>query len=222
MSKPRLILLCACLFALAGCHLIYKQNIQQGNALEQDDLDQLEIGMTRNQVAFLLGTPAIQDPFHQDRWDYVSTFSRRGGDPVRRLVTLTFQDDRLATMTGVRADESEVVLTKEGAVAAEAATDVGGVKVEDARDYQDLSLVPENKGWSLQAGSFSTRTDADARMKLLKRYAVDATLYAQVIDDRGFFIIRIGSFDSRDQAEAEMARVEKLTGLRLYLVTPGD
>ena len=53
---------------LGGCNLIYKQNIQQGNALEQEDLDELYIGMNQRQVLFVLGTPSIRDPFHADRW----------------------------------------------------------------------------------------------------------------------------------------------------------
>ena len=43
----------------------------QGNFIEDKYLDQVEIGMTRNQVRFLLGTPMIDDPFHENRWDYV-------------------------------------------------------------------------------------------------------------------------------------------------------
>jgi len=86
--------------AVSGCNLIYKQNIQQGNAIEQDDLDELYEGMNRRQVLFVLGTPSIMDPFHQDRWDYVQTFSRRGGDIVQRTVTLRFEDDLLTEIIG--------------------------------------------------------------------------------------------------------------------------
>jgi outer membrane protein assembly factor BamE len=88
------------LFAASGCNLIYKQNIQQGNAIEQDDLDELYEGMNRRQVLFVLGTPSIMDPFHKDRWDYVQTFSRRGGEPVQRTVTLRFEDDLLTEIIG--------------------------------------------------------------------------------------------------------------------------
>lgn len=88
------------LFAASGCGLIYKQNIQQGNAIEQDDLDELYEGMNRRQVLFVLGTPSIMDPFQKDRWDYVQTFSRRGGDPVQRTVTLRFEDDLLTEIIG--------------------------------------------------------------------------------------------------------------------------
>jgi outer membrane protein assembly factor BamE len=83
-----------------GCGLIYKQNIQQGNAIEQEDLDELYIGMNRRQVMFVLGTASVMDPFHQERWDYVQTFSRRGGPMVRRTVTLKFDDDLLAEIIG--------------------------------------------------------------------------------------------------------------------------
>lgn len=88
------------LLSLSACNLIYKQNIQQGNALEQEDLDELYIGMSRRQVLFVLGTPSIRDPFHQDRWDYVQTFSRRGGTTIQRTVTLRFENDNLSEIIG--------------------------------------------------------------------------------------------------------------------------
>ena len=86
--------------ACSGCNLIYKQNIQQGNAIEQDDLDELYIGMNQRQVLFVLGTPSVKDPFHEDRWDYVQTFSRRGNPMVQRTVTLRFEDGLLSEIEG--------------------------------------------------------------------------------------------------------------------------
>lgn len=96
------LLFCTIFAALicSGCGLIYKQNIQQGNAIEQEDLDELYEGMNRRQVLYVLGTPSIMDPFHQDRWDYVQTFSRRGGDIVQRTVTLRFENDLLIEIIG--------------------------------------------------------------------------------------------------------------------------
>ena len=87
-------------FIFTGCGLIYKQNIQQGNSIEQEDLDELYEGMNQRQVLFVLGTPSIQDPFHPDRWDYVQTFSRRGGEMMLRTVTLRFEDGLLTEIVG--------------------------------------------------------------------------------------------------------------------------
>lgn len=56
------------LAAGAGC--IYKMPIQQGNYLNPDQVSQLQVGMTRSQVAFLLGTPMVPNGFDADRWDY--------------------------------------------------------------------------------------------------------------------------------------------------------
>lgn len=92
------------MLSVTGCNLIYKQNIQQGNAIEQDDLDELYIGMNQRQVLFVMGTPSVRDPFHKERWDYVQTFSRRGGPMVKRTVTLKFENDLLAEIIG--ADDS--------------------------------------------------------------------------------------------------------------------
>ena len=83
------------LFVTSGC--VYRANIAQGNFIEQSDLAQLEVGMTRNQVRFLLGTPMIDDPFHRDRWDYVYYVKIGRGDTVgQRWVTVVFDDDIVA------------------------------------------------------------------------------------------------------------------------------
>ena len=100
MTNRLLLSLAMSALLCGGCGLIYKQNIQQGNALEQDDIDELYIGMNQRQVLFVLGTPSIKDPFHQDRWDYVQTFSRRGGELVQRTVTLRFEGGVLAEIIG--------------------------------------------------------------------------------------------------------------------------
>jgi len=94
-----------CVLAGPGCNIIYKQNIQQGNAIEQDKLEQLKLGMTMNQVAFLMGTPAVRDPFHQSRWDYYYWFSIRGGEPITRLITLEFTNAVLSAIHGVDFDD---------------------------------------------------------------------------------------------------------------------
>jgi outer membrane protein assembly factor BamE len=76
----------------AGC--VYRANISQGNIVEEEDLDQGEVGMTRNQVRFLLGTPMIDDPFHQDRWDYVYYIKIGRNDATdKRWVTILFDGD---------------------------------------------------------------------------------------------------------------------------------
>jgi len=76
----------------SGC--VYRANIAQGNLIEQDDLDQVEVGMTRNQIRFLLGTPMIDDPFHKERWDYVY-FLKLGRDDAtfKRWVSVEFEND---------------------------------------------------------------------------------------------------------------------------------
>jgi outer membrane protein assembly factor BamE len=62
----------AALFALTGLGgCAYKITIQQGNFLDEELIDQVEIAMTRQQVQFLLGTPMVADPFHAERWDYL-------------------------------------------------------------------------------------------------------------------------------------------------------
>ncbi len=83
------------LVATSGC--VFRANIAQGNIVEQDDLDQLEVGMTTNQVRFLLGTPMIDDPFNADRWDYAYYVKvGRQGTLGKRWVAILFEDGRVS------------------------------------------------------------------------------------------------------------------------------
>jgi outer membrane protein assembly factor BamE len=82
-------------FAVTAC--VYRIDIQQGNLLEDKDIAQVEVGMTRSQVQFLLGTPMVSDSFHRDRWDY-AYYLRKGRSPdvARRWVVVYFNNDRVA------------------------------------------------------------------------------------------------------------------------------
>jgi outer membrane protein assembly factor BamE len=85
---------------LGGLPLMYRPDIQQGNVLEQTHVNRLELGMSKNQVRYTMGTPMLTHVFHQDRWDYIYMM-RRPGEPVeQKRVTLFFQDDRLILVEG--------------------------------------------------------------------------------------------------------------------------
>lgn len=87
--------------ATAGCGIIYRQPIYQGNLLEKANVDQLAQGMSREQVVTLLGTPSVADPFHQSRWDYVASqrLGRTGRTDTKTL-TLWFEGDALSRWEG--------------------------------------------------------------------------------------------------------------------------
>ena len=75
----------------SGC--VYRASIAQGNLVKEEDLAQLEAGMTKNQVRFLLGTPMIDDPFHAERWDYVYYLKiGREHAVAKRWVSVIFED----------------------------------------------------------------------------------------------------------------------------------
>lgn len=86
--------------SVSGCGLVYRPPVQQGNLLEKKTLDQLKPGMTKHQVAVLLGTPAIASPFDHDRWDYVNTSDIRGQKPQHHAMSLYFEYGTLARIEG--------------------------------------------------------------------------------------------------------------------------
>ncbi|SQG00349.1 outer membrane lipoprotein [Paucimonas lemoignei] len=91
------------LLALAGCSFpgVYKIDIQQGNVVTQDMIDQLRPGMTRRQVRFIMGNPLLTDTFHADRWDYLYSLQPGGGERQQERMTLIFNsNDQLVSLNG--------------------------------------------------------------------------------------------------------------------------
>lgn len=90
----------ALVLTLDGCSLIYKLPTRQGNVIDQKQIDQLQVGMTRDQVRFLMGTPVATSPFRDDRWDYVGYYRSPRGAVTDRVVSLYFSSDKLSRMEG--------------------------------------------------------------------------------------------------------------------------
>jgi outer membrane protein assembly factor BamE len=92
----------ACLSACSfvGFPGVYKIDVEQGNIITQEMADQLQPGMSRRQVRFILGTPLVEDTFNQDRWDY--PYVKRNGLKVlsESRLTVMFDGDELQTVTG--------------------------------------------------------------------------------------------------------------------------
>ena len=90
---------------LSGCSLsrfpgVYRINIEQGNILTQEMIDQLKPGMTQRQVKFILGTPLVRDSLNQNRWDY-RYLLRIGNETLKEsLVTIYFDGDNLSNIEG--------------------------------------------------------------------------------------------------------------------------
>ena len=98
-----LCLLCACSRSYDGgfnAPLLHKIDIQQGNVVDQEMLDQLKPGMDKKQVKFIMGTPVLIDPFHNERWEYIYSFQEGGTVREQRHITLHFENDKLAYISG--------------------------------------------------------------------------------------------------------------------------
>jgi outer membrane protein assembly factor BamE len=78
----------------------YRMDIQQGNYISQDMVSQLKLGMTKEQVRYVLGTPLVADIFHADRWDYVYYKDPRRGVKEGRKIAVVFENGKLARVLG--------------------------------------------------------------------------------------------------------------------------
>ncbi|HIP53674.1 MAG TPA: outer membrane protein assembly factor BamE [Chromatiales bacterium] len=117
MKKTVLTGLCVGSLLLAGCStpatkeatepsllesipFVYRPDIQQGNVITQEKVNLLKPGMSQQQVRFILGTPLLIDPFHQDRWDYHYSLSQNRNFKQKKTLSVFFKEGRLTRVEG--------------------------------------------------------------------------------------------------------------------------
>ena len=96
-----------CLFCVvAGCGSnfgfpgVYRINVEQGNVVNEEMVEKLRPGLNKRQVRYIMGTPLIEDSFHDDRWDY-RYLLRNGNETLAETrLTLWFDGDELARAEG--------------------------------------------------------------------------------------------------------------------------
>ena len=73
----------------------YKVPVLQGNIFEEEDIEKLTEGLTKDQVQFIFGTALVKDPFHPNRWDYY--YSIKVGTELlsESKLSISFTDDQL-------------------------------------------------------------------------------------------------------------------------------
>lgn len=98
----RILLISLTLVFISACGFpgVYKINVEQGNIVTQEMVNQLKPGMSRRQVRFIMGTALIEDTFNRNRWDYV--FVLRNGSTVldQSKLTVEFDQDSLINVFG--------------------------------------------------------------------------------------------------------------------------
>jgi len=133
---------------------VHKIDIQQGNEISSEMLMKLKPGMTKAQVRFVLGTPLIQDTFHQERWDYVYVMRVRDLVIETRHVVLNFADEQLKNITGEvipKKDNAQLSgdLEENNTANDEASFDESLTEVQDAKKVNNEVQIPgEEKEFS--------------------------------------------------------------------------
>lgn len=109
-AATRVALLAAACIMLLGSGCIYRMPIQQGNFLDAQQVDQLETGMTRSQVMFLLGTPMVPTAFDNNRWDYYYYLKvqRPKYTETRRLIVY-FENDKVSRIDRTQMPDTQAI-----------------------------------------------------------------------------------------------------------------
>jgi outer membrane protein assembly factor BamE len=120
----RFIITATLLTFLSACSMqVYKLKIQQGNIVTPDMLEQLKPGMTKNQVAFVMGNPVLKDSFSTRQWDYLYRLERREDNIEQYHIRVFFdQGQKYSHYEGELPEESkEKTSSTEGELSAKEA-----------------------------------------------------------------------------------------------------
>lgn len=91
-------LLASCSYLSSPVLSPYKMDIRQGNYITPEMREKLKLGMSKQQVRYVLGTPMVSDAFHGNRWDYIYSLEQRGEVVEKQRLTLYFEGDNLVRM----------------------------------------------------------------------------------------------------------------------------
>ena len=101
ISLQNILILFIAIF-IASCSIpkTYEVVISQGNLVDQEMMDKLEVGMTESQVKFVMGSPLISDTFYPNRWDYFTSVTQGTKTYTEQKITLYFENNKLARWEG--------------------------------------------------------------------------------------------------------------------------
>ena len=89
-------------FGVTACSVnkvVYRIDVPQGNYLEAATVAQVQPGMNKEQVQYLLGTPVLIDPFSQSVWYYVYLQQHSYNDPKQHTFVVTFDQNGIVSKT---------------------------------------------------------------------------------------------------------------------------
>lgn len=95
------LILISFMLIISGCSF-YKLDIQQGNVVTQEMLDQLEYAMPATRVRFIMGSPLLEPAFRPQHWDYIYSFQTGNSNQrQQRVISLIFDEQaRLIKISG--------------------------------------------------------------------------------------------------------------------------
>lgn len=109
LKQLKAFLVCTVFLTAVSCTSLspYKVPVLQGNLFEEEDIEKLSEGLSKEQVQFILGTALLKDPFHSNRWDYY--YSIKVGTDIlteSKLSILFDENDLVESWTIEKMEES--------------------------------------------------------------------------------------------------------------------
>ena len=130
----------------------HRIEIQQGNFVSQEMVSQLKLGMTKEQVRFIMGTPLITDSFHGDRWDYVFRRQKANSKELEQSnLAVFFENGKLTRIDGDMAPAAAVGTkapeARPATAAAPPSTPVAPTPNAAPKPAPSADAKPQEKSW---------------------------------------------------------------------------
>lgn len=113
-NKFILIFVSILLVSVSACSSFspYKMDIRQGNYITPEMRQKVKVGMSRQQVSSILGSPLVSDVFHANRWDYIYRFEEKTKLVEQQRLTVYFTGEFVSRIDDSQPAESKPAESK--------------------------------------------------------------------------------------------------------------
>ncbi len=184
----------------------YKADIHQGSVLERFTINQLELGMSSNQVQDLIGPPSIIDPFHNNQWDYINHSTLGSGEVISYRLTLTFEKEKLVNINTNGIDSLPQMTAKEKAEENKRINDkIAAIKLakEKARVAKEkVKIAAEKARVAKEKAKIAAIKLAKEKARVAKEKA-QRILQEKIAEEAKIAAIKLAQAEASKKAKAE-------------------
>nr|WP_285817699.1 outer membrane protein assembly factor BamE [Echinimonas agarilytica] len=199
---------------LPGCSflnsLVYKIDIPQGNFIDEKQVEKLRVGMTKEQVKFVLGTPMVNNAFNTKNWNYQYRYKTGKGQLIEKRLVAKFDENELLTeITGDYEPSEKFNVPIDEYVSDFDNTELSSDVVEEPPVIPAASK--ESDLWAIKVGEFSNAANVKRLRIQLEQAGYIVTTWPEQPAEGQPVSVFADSAETQEELQGQLEAIAELT-----------